>query len=287
MEGFFVLLIGYFVFLIATYHDGNKVWKKDAQYQNSKKQFAISHNKPVWFYGYEKDKKVFIETNTGRRVFQGTDIQGLKRWYYTDTKKPMKYPEDKRILLSLERNKSIALTENKKWCEVNDFWDDSVISWNKKAFYYTYLNDYDCNNVLNQKVYLKNMRPFQLYLFGTSIKDNEYTPLFKKQYLIRFGNTNYFNFKTQHCIFDKQLYSTDNIFWSKWYAITEEEFLELVSKDKEYFNKRFENLFTLKQLKPIHITDIAFNEGINKIKWGLVNCGIKKAFDNEGNFIGE
>ena len=45
--------------------------------------------------------------------------------------------------------------------------------------------------------------------------------------------------------------------------------------------------FSLKKLKPINVNDIAFVEGNESVKWELENCGIKKAFDNEGNFIDE
>ena len=56
--GFFSLLIGYFVFLIMTYREGNKVWKQEANNRNKNKQYAIEHNRPVWFYGYYKDKQI-------------------------------------------------------------------------------------------------------------------------------------------------------------------------------------------------------------------------------------
>ena len=44
--GFFSLLIGYFVFLIMTYREGNKVWKQEANNRNKNKQYAIEHNRP-------------------------------------------------------------------------------------------------------------------------------------------------------------------------------------------------------------------------------------------------
>lgn len=283
--GFFSLLIGYFVFLIMTYREGNKVWKQEANNRNKNKQYAIEHNRPVWFYGYYKDKQIYIETKSGREVFEGMDKYGLKRWCYTNTNRPMQYPEDKRIIESLNRNKSIALKEKRKWCIAENFWDDSIIDIKGKTIISdVYLDDYGIDNNLNQRIYLKNMRPYQLYLLGTSGTEFDYFPLIKKQYLIRFGNLQFFNYKTQHCISDKQLHS--NYYWSKWYAITEEEYLELTQPiQKEYYNK-FNTSNCLKSLKSINMEDIAYGKGINKIDWELDNCGIVKAFDNNGNFIG-
>ena len=234
--GFFSLLIGYFVFLIMTYREGNKVWKQEANNRNKNKQYAIEHNRPVWFYGYYKDKQIYIETKSGREVFEGMDKYGLKRWCYTNTNRPMQYAEDKRIIESLNRNKSIALKEKRKWCIAEKFWDDSIIDIKGKTIISdVYLDDYGIDNNLNQRVYLKNMRPYQLYLLGTSGTEFDYFPLIKKQYLIRFGNLQFFNYKTQHCISDKQLHS--NYYWSKWYAITEEEYLELTQPiQKEYYH---------------------------------------------------
>ena len=98
MAGFFSLLIGYFVFTIITYCNANKQWKQEATYCEENRQYAIKYNRPVWFHGYYKDKEIFTETKSSREVFRGIDKNGLKRWYYTDTKKPMQYIEDKRII---------------------------------------------------------------------------------------------------------------------------------------------------------------------------------------------
>lgn len=288
MIGFFSLLIGYLVFTIVTYHNANKTWKQEEDYRKENKQYAVKNNKPVWFHGYYKNKEIFTETRSNREVFQGIDKNGLKRWYYTDNKKPMQYIEDKRIINSLNTNKTIASINDKKWCEAENFWDDSIINYKgTKIISPTYLDDYGISNLLNQRVYLKNMRPYQLYLLGTSETEHDYFPLIKKQYLIRFGKSWFFNFKTQHCISDKQLNSKQG-FWSKWYAITEEEYFNLIDKNekKSLFNQ-FKTESCLKRLKPIKMEDIAFQEGNENYNWELADCGIKKAFDNEGNFIGE
>lgn len=284
--GFFSLLIGYFVFLIINYHKANKVWKQETIYRNKNKQYSIDNNKPVWFHGYYKDKQIYTETRSEREVFKGIDKNGLRRWYYTDTKKPMQYAEDKRIITSINRNKTIALIDKRKWCIAENFWDNSINDIKDNTIIpYTYLDDYGIDNRLNQRIYIKNMRPYQLYLIGTSGTEFDYYSLIKKQYLIRFGKSWFFNCKTQHCISDKQL-SSKNDFWSKWYAITEEEYLELTQPILKKYDNKFNTFSSLKSLKPINIEDIAFDKGIEKLDWGLNNCGIKKAFDNEGNFVG-
>ena len=38
-------------------------------------------------------------------------------------------------------------------------------------------------------------------------------------------------------------------------------------------------------LKPIKDTDIAFKEGVETITWDMADCGIKRAFDGDENFI--
>lgn len=347
MGEFFLILIGYFVFLLMNYKKANDINNENKFYRDDSREYAIRFNKPVWFEGYKKDQKNYLETRSNRKVFKGIDKNGLKRWYYLDTKHPMQYVEDKRIFESFKRNKTTALANGEKWCVAENFWDDSIISLdNSKPISSTYLDDYRergdflreiewnkyvnewnkknpskisknrisigrevtiylnstpeikakykeyfyNNNPLNQKVYLKNMRPYQLYLIGTSGTNFQHDPFIKKQYLIRFGNLDYFNFKTQHCISDKQL-SSKNCFWTKWYAITEEEYFSLIQTDKglpnNVYSSKFDTLFSLKKLKPINVNDIAFVEGNESVKWELENCGIKKAFDNEGNFIDE
>lgn len=286
MAGFFSLLIGYFVFLIISYFNGKKIWDKNKYYYNNKKEYAIKHNKPVWFEGYNNQReKTFAETRSMKKVFKGIDKNGLKRWYYTDTKNPMQYVEDEKIIKSIEQNKIAALTEKRKWCLAENFWDNSINDVEDKMIIpYIYLDDYGINNRLNQRIYIKNMRPYQLYLIGTSGTEFDYYPLIKKQYLIRFGKLWFFNYKTQHCISDKQLNSKNN-FWSKWYAITEEEYLELTQPILKKYNNKFNTSDSLKNLKPIDVKDIAFVEGVKEPKWELKNCGIIKAFDNEGNFV--
>lgn len=343
MAGFFSLLIGYFVFLIISYFNSREIGIRNQFYREDRKEYAIKNNKPVWFERMNGDERVYLEVNTNKRVYKGTDKYGLKRWYYEKTKKPMQYAEDKKILQSLVHNKSIALNNNKKWCVAENFWDDSIIrlendilltntylddfvnrdnpfeilewnnyarEWNKvninkisKRFIknntslFCYSNStpeqkekakeyFYNNNPLNQKVYLKNMRPYQLYLI-VEPKTEEYdSPIKTKQYLIRFGKNEIFDFKTQHCISDKQI----SDYWSKWYALTENEYLDLTLTDEGtgicYFKIELNTVFLLKgYLKPINIKDISFVEGIKEPKWRLNNCGIVKAFDGEGNFV--
>lgn len=142
------------------------------------------------------------------------------------------------------------------------------------------------NNPLNQKIYLKNMRPYQLYLIAEPETEKYDSSIKIKQYLIRFGEKEYFDFKTQHCISDKQVPN----YWSKWYAITEKEYLDLTLTNEGtgicYFKIELNTMFLLKShLKPININDIAFIEGIKKPNWKLESCGIMKAFDTKDNFV--
>lgn len=343
MVGFFSLLIGYFVLLIISYYKANKIGIRNQFYRENRKEYAIKNNKPVWFEKMNGDERIYLEVNTNRRVYKGTDKYGLRRWYYEKTERPIQYAEDKRVMQSLIRNKTIALAKNRKWCVAENFWDDSIIrlendillantylddfvnrdnpfeiiewnnyvrEWNKINFdkiskrifrnnssLFSYSNStpeqkekakeyFYNNNPLNQKVYLKNMRPYQLHLIAESKTEKYDSPIKTKQYLIRFGGKKYFNFKTQHCISDKQV----SDYWSKWYALTEKEYLDLTLTDKGtgicYHKIELNTMSSLKSyLKPIDIKDIAFIKGIKEPKWGLKNCGIIKAFDNEGNFI--
>ena len=343
----FGLLFGYITFLIISRTKAYKSIKIRNDYDNSirndRRDYAIAFNKPVWYEKSENGNKIYRETRTNRKVFLGKDVSGLKRWYYSDTNKPMKYAEDYRIIESLNTNSRIARTNGKKWCVVENFWDDSVIrlqndfditntylddyrdredpfvlfrwnkyicDWNKanpnkiskstisyekrqSVFDYSISNPeiqklykkyfYD-NNPINQKVYLKNMRPYQLYVIGMPTETN-YNLLKQKQYMIRFGKPELFNFKNQHCISDKQI----DFFWSKWYAITEEEYLELTTTNKGLKILGYKEPLTTIQdlkynLKPIRETNIAFITGNEKINWNKIDCGIKRAFDKDGNF---
>ena len=343
MVGFFSLLIGYFVLLIISYYKANKIGIRNQFYREDRKEYAIKNNKSVWFEKMNGDERIYLEVNTNRRVYKGTDKYGLRRWYYEKTEKPMQYIEDKRVMQSLIRNKTIALAKNRKWCVAENFWDDSIIrlendillantylddfvnrdnpfeiiewnnyarEWNKINFdkiskrifrnnssLFSYSNStpeqkekakeyFYNNNPFNQKVYLKNMRPYQLHLIAEPKTDKYDSPIKTKQYLIRFGEKNYFNFKTQHCISDKQV----SDYWGKWYALTEKEYLDLTLTDEGtgicYHKIELNTMSSLKSyLKPIDIKDIAFVKGVKEFEWRLKNCGIIKAFDDEGNFI--
>ena len=130
------------------------------------------------------------------------------------------------------------------------------------------------------------MRPYQLYLIGETGTGDISDPIKYKQYLIRFGKEKYFDFKTQHCISDKQV----STYWTKWYAITEKEYLSLTVTEKGmdtgYVTPPLETASMLMlRLKPIDLKDIAYERGIEKPEWKLENCGIQKAFDEKGNFI--
>ena len=290
MAGFFWLLIGYFAFLIMTYHDGSKVWKANERDRKKRKQNAIINNIPVYFYGYEKDNKVYAETKTDRKLFSGTDKSGRKRWYYRTTKTPMNYFEDKRIMESIERNKTMAFVEGRKWCIAEHFWDDSIIEKvtdsKGNLIYYNGIHSFLNDDGLNQKVYIQNMRPYQLHVIVFKEKEEDFYPFTKKQYLIRFGNTQYFNYRTQHCVSDKTFDSAP-VFWTKWYAITEDEYVSLTKTDEKVsYSSEIEYQYQYNWYHPINMKDIAFNEGNVEIDWELENCGIKRAFDKDGNFVG-
>lgn len=286
--GFFSLLIGYIVFLLMNYKEGSKIWKQEGKECNRSKEYAINHNKPVWFYGYYKNEKIYIETKSNRKVFKGIDKNGLKRWYYTDTKRPMEYTEDKILINNIKQNKAVALAEGKDCFVAEHFWDDTIINTeDKEILPVTYLDDFGFSNYSSQRIYLKNMRPYQLYIIG--ISEYEFRPFAKKQYLIRFGEPWYFNLKTQHCFFDKRL-SSKNKFWSKWYAATEEDYLKLSNPiSLKYKRTEFKapSCLITYGIKSINMEDIAFKKGIKKPEWDLDNCGIIKAFDEDGNFVGD
>lgn len=341
--GFFSILIGYLIFLLMSYHEASKIGNRNRSEQNYRKQYAIDYHKTVWLKCMRGDERIYVETRSGKEVYKDIDKHGLSRWYYTNTKRPMQYAEDKRLLTSLNHNKNIALKENRKWCVVEDFWDDSIIRLeNRKELNNTYLDDFTdrgnpfevlkwnefvrkwnkenpdkhqkmiirnsrClfnyanstpeqkekykvyfynNNPLNQKVFLPNMRPYQLHMIGKSKTGSVLESIIYKQYLIRFGNKDIFDFKTQHCISDKR----NPFLWSKWYAITEEEYLSLTvteaGMDTGYVYPVLNDECALNaRLQPIKMEDIAFEKGIEKPKWNLDNCGITKAFDEDGNFV--
>ena len=359
MGGFFMLLIGYFVWLFRMYYhsakDDYKRAKTDSFYRNDKYQTAVKFNSLIYMGNYDSKTKqrLYYEVATGKQVVIRNNRLGLKRWFYADTLKALVYQEDRRIKESLESNVEIAKLSGKKWCIAENFWDDSVVKFggtNEAVFpdakysydaMNTYLDDfrdrpnslkagkwneyarawnkanpdkiiqkklvedkgtgcstpdqleayksyfYD-NSSINQKVYLKNMRPYQLYLLGTSGTDYSFPFIKKKQYLIRFGNLDVFDYKTQHCITDKQV----ALFWSKWYAISEEEYLALTTTSADLPTPVWLSIRTLNTpsnlkiwLKPIKDTDIAFKEGIETINWDMADCGIKRAFDGEENFV--
>lgn len=137
------------------------------------------------------------------------------------------------------------------------------------------------NNPHNQKIYIKNMRPYQLSGIINPFKANEI------QYLIRFRKGFYY-LDRQNNINEKEI---DEL-WTKWYAISEEEYKNLTNLTIDnYFivtlktKERFQD-FLKAQFNKIK-NRIAFERGIEELDWALNNTGIKKAFDNEGNFIGE
>lgn len=347
MGEFFFMLIGYFVFLIINYNRAVKIGNLNCFYQEDRKEYTLSNHKPVWFYGVEQGKPIYIETSTNKKIYKGIDNFGFNRWFYIENNKPMTYVYNEQLQNKLKINSTKAKAINKNWCVVENFWDDSIIKLKDNiGISNTYLDDYRSkedpfqilawneyarnwnkanpnkrpkqiidirnnsdmlyfsiaspkekelckqyfyyNNPLNQKIYLKNMRPYQLYLLGESKTGSDNEPIVKKQYLIRFGKPNYFNFKTQHCIYDKQI----SDFWSKWYAITEQQYLDLTITNDGINNNSYNNPLNTKTalrmcLRPIKLIDIAFLDNIDNVKWNMINCGIKAAFDNEGNFIGK
>lgn len=142
------------------------------------------------------------------------------------------------------------------------------------------------NDSCNQKIYIKNMKPYQLTGIINSNKAN-YSGIHEVQYLIRF--TKGFNpLDKQKNIYEKEI----SELWTKWYAITKEEYEELTNLSIEnYFLITIEMKQQLQKYIEKQYTkikdDIAFMEGIEEPNWNLDNCGILKAFDNNGNFIGE
>ena len=142
------------------------------------------------------------------------------------------------------------------------------------------------NNPHNQKIYVKNMRPYQLSGIINPTKVN-HSGINEIQYLIRFRKGLYY-LDRQNNINEKEM---DEL-WTKWYAITKEEYENLTNLIiKDYFLVSFEikeqlQDFIKGQFNKIK-DKIAFENKANRLNWALENTGIKKAFDNEGNFIGE
>lgn len=340
MGEFFFMIIGYFIFLFVNYNRAAKIGNLNCFYQEDRKEYAVKYNKPVWYYGIKNNNPIYLETTTNQEVYKGIDNYGFERWFYKKSNKPIIYAIDKRIEDKLNINILKAKENNKKWCILENFWDDSIIRLeNSIGISNTYLDDYRIgedpfqilawneyarnwnknnpdkipkkiinirnnidilrysnisqkekqmyqiyfynNNPVHQKIYINNMRPYQLYLLGESETGKPHDFIIKRQYLIRFGKKEYFNLTSRYCIYDKQI----SDYWTKWYAISEQEYLELTTIIKD-------NLLNTKSslqmcLRPIKLNDIAFCEGNDSIKWDMVNCGIKQAFDINYNFIEE
>lgn len=147
------------------------------------------------------------------------------------------------------------------------------------------------NSPYNQKIYCKNMRPYQLTGIinpsDVNALNNIYTLKKNIHYLIRFRKGNYY-LDRQRNINEK----TINELWTKWYAISEEEYknlTNLVAENLFDLNNIDENIFEWHiETQYNKVKDrIGFKDGINSLNWSLKDLGIKKAFDEKGNFIGE
>ena len=279
MGAFFMFLIGGIVCYFLIIKETIKTEMSNLAYYNKNYQIALDHNKPVMKIGYENGVLYGQQICNGRKVYKWKNKEGLEWWFYAKTNRPIVYEEDKRIQESLDKNLSIAINNNKRWCVVENYWDDSVINLDgNKRVLNTYLDDFG-DNPLNQKVYLKNMRPYQLYVLGKS-NTGSYN-IDQRQYLIRFGEPFYFNYKKQYCISDKKSVIT----WTVWYAITEDDYISLVASIDEANNKLITIWDLERLLVPIDMECIAYEKGVNNVDWSLDNCGIKKAFDCDGNFV--
>lgn len=159
----------------------------------------------------------------------------------------------------------------------------SLMSLDEKENVKKYFKD---NNPHNQKIYVKNMRPYQLSGILNPFKAN-YSGNYEVQYLIRFRKGFYY-LDRQRNINEKNI---DEL-WTKWYAISKEEYENLTNltidnyfcigaKEKEQLQDFIERQYDIIKDK------IVFENETNELNWDLENAGIKKAFDNEGNFIGE
>lgn len=148
-------------------------------------------------------------------------------------------------------------------------------------------NYFKDNNSHNQKIYCKNMRPYQLSgILNPNSKTNCLSSL-NIQYLIRFRKGIYY-LDRQNNTYEKEM---DEL-WTDWYAISKEEYKNLTNLIiKNYFDiSHTEELMFKHYLKNQYDkvkNNIAFIDGIKELDWSLENAGIKKAFDNKGNFIGE
>lgn len=279
MGGFFMFIIGGIVCYILMIKETIKTEKYNLDYYNKNFQIALNYNKSIMKIGHKNGVLYGQEIRSGKKVYKGKNKEGLEKWFYVKTNRPIVYEEDKRIQESLDKNLLTAINNNKRWCVVENYWDDSIINLDgKQIISNTYLDDFK-DNPLNQKVYLKNMQPYQLYVLGKT-NTGSYN-IDQRQYLIRFGERFYFNYKKQYCISDKKSIYV----WTKWYAITENDYMSLIAST----NKPIKELITIWDLErflaPIDKECIAYEKGINDIDWNLDNCGIKKAFDCDGNFI--
>ena len=193
------------------------------------------------------------------------------------------------------------VTREEEWKKIqkenkskNNFYLDSF---KKNSLLYASMNSEDKkiikkyfydNNPLNQKIYIKNLRPYQLAGIYKEYNNKHYTIV----YLIRFGKES-LTLKETHNILDKQ----NSILWTKWYAITKEEFESLTNLNKgklwcpsNLIYKDKKEITMLKYyMKQVDLSEVAFNENINEYNWYLnsnINFyGIKKAFNNKDIFV--
>ena len=148
-------------------------------------------------------------------------------------------------------------------------------------------NYFKDNNSHNQKIYCKNMRPYQLSgILNPNSKTNCLSSL-NIQYLVRFRKGIYY-LDRQNNTYEKEM----NELWTKWYAISKEEYKSLTNLTiLDYFYINYTEIMIFKHYLNNQYSriknDIVFIDGIKELDWSLENTGIKKAFDNKGNFIGE
>ena len=173
-------------------------------------------------------------------------------------------------------------------------WFDTPLKPEERKVIRKYFHD---NDPLNQKIYLHNMRPYQLaaiYKRGRLNYDTlEKTPSILV-YLIRFEKGK-LSLQERHNIQDKQ----NSKLWTKWYAITRKEFESLTNlntgilwcPDSLKYDKDKELNIVEFYMKQVNLDDVAFLSEVDSVNWYSNNkmefFGVQKAFDKDGVFIGK
>lgn len=292
-----------------------------------------------WYYSKNNTPLIYVPTVLYLKRYNTNKLKAKKdnkKWfiaenYWDDT---IIRPERNKLL------KNTYLDDYTGWnCDINEIiewnermrrkkaftllFDDSKSNINEKN-YRLYKKDKQenikqfCkdNNPINQKIYLQNNHPYQLtYIYSDATimysgvfdwnKDKRYEiGYYHKQwsnikytYLIRFKKDN--NLTTENRLFADK---TNNDLWTKWYAITDDQYKEL--SNDIYFEENYKNIIPVIKNGYYKIYSKKYISPFNAVSpESIASCGeitnvygefderittnILPAFDNKWNFIGE